>query len=136
MNAKQSKRIRRNIRLAMVASGASQPAEKPPSGVQIERRQDTTHIRGLVDSKRYDSTVIGANGVGELQEGKAVQNRVTPESFRGIYLRVKTNVQANRSKKRSRVLPGIQLRPKEATGAVEHTGTASVQRQHSNVHVL
>jgi hypothetical protein len=120
VNSKQAKRLRRNIRKALLAVGERKAVDT-----------DTVYIRGLVDSQRFDTTVNG-----ELQEGKAIQVRVEPNTSRGIYLRVKTNVQANRNTKRRRVLPGIQLRPTEAPGALEHSGAESLQRQHKDVPVL
>lgn len=85
-------------------------------GVRNSSTPDTTHIRGIVPSKR--GTVSWNE---QILENSAVQIRVAPETFRGIYLRVKKRVQAIRSKRSGRVLSGVQLRPEETPGAVEHT---------------
>lgn len=88
MNQKQAKRLRRNLCRAAEVNKVDFSAD--------------THIRGLVPSKTYDATVNG-----ETMEGTALQVRLAPESFRGMYQRVKRNVQANRAAKRAGVLSGV-----------------------------
>jgi len=125
MNSKQAKRLRRNTNKHIQAV----------LGPDVDIRTKS-YDRGLVDSQRYNSTVTNLDGTVTKHKDTAVQIRLTTGSPRQVYKAVKKRVQANRSKKRSRVLPVVRVRPEEATGAVEHTGAERLQSQHGDVYGL
>lgn len=117
MNSKQAKRIRRNVRTHLERFLGVRNGEITDTSLR-----DRSYDRLLVDSKTYDATVNG-----EKHKDKALQIRLTTGSPRQVYKAVKARVQSNRPKKRKRVLRRIRVRPDPSPGAVEHTGTESLQ---------
>lgn len=133
MNQKQAKRLRRNTQRAIDDALNAGVRSSVDTDTHIKKR---SYDRFLVPSNRYNATVTNADGTTETHNDHAINVRLTIGSPRQVYRQVKRRVQSNRNKKRSRVLPSLQLRPTEAPGAVEYTGAAGVQRQHSDVRVL
>ncbi len=133
MNSKQAKRLRKSTN-AHIQTYLGNP------DISVK---DRSLDRFLVESKTYNAQVTGQDGTVTEHKDKAVQVRLTIGSPRQVYKEVKkrialrrkqsrihgvnSDVQANRAKKRGRVLRSIRVRREEAIGAVEHAGTAGVQ---------
>ena len=147
MNSKQAKRLRRNTQKAIDEALNQGIRSSVDSDTHIRKR---SYDRFLVPSQSFNATVTNSDGSTTVHKDHAIQIRLTVGSPRQVYRQVKhrvalrskqpsalpgakADVQANRGKKRSRILSSIQLRPKETTGAVEHAGAESVQPEHLHV---
>lgn len=130
MNSKQAKRLRRSTQKAIDIALRSGVQSSPSDDTHIRKR---SYERFLVPSLRNNVTVTSTDGTVTKHKDTAVQVRLTTGSPRQVYRQVKQRVQANRGKKRRRVLSGVQLRPAEAPGAVEHAGAAGVQPEYLSV---